>query len=116
MVILEYCELGSLQCYLEDHAVNEDMKLAFACQCSDGLAYLSGRGFIHRDIAARNVLLSSELKCKISDVSKHFCEREVLLILLFFPFFLSFFFSSSSFYFNSHTLSLLTVWNVARNK
>ena len=34
---------------------------------ADGLEYLSSRSFIHRDIAARNILLSSEHRAKIAD-------------------------------------------------
>ena len=38
-----------------------------AGDCAEGLAYLSSHNFIHRDIAARNVLLSSERRAKIAD-------------------------------------------------
>ena len=69
MVILEYCEHGSLKSFLEaSENLTELTRLSFAGDCAAGLAYLAGRGFIHRDIASRNVLLSSEKKCKISDV------------------------------------------------
>lgn len=70
MVILEYCEHGALKTYLEkNEGITEAIRMSFAGDCAAGLAYLSSRGFIHRDIASRNVLLSSEKKCKISDVS-----------------------------------------------
>ena len=47
--------------------VSEATKLVFAGDAADGLLYLSKRGFVHRDVAARNVLVSSELRAKISD-------------------------------------------------
>ena len=30
------------------------------------MEYLSKKGFIHRDIAARNILLTADTKCKVS--------------------------------------------------
>lgn len=32
-----------------------------------GMQYLSSLGYIHRDVAARNVLVNSALVCKIAD-------------------------------------------------
>ncbi len=69
MVILEYAELGDLLGYLKKHAatMTEKLRARFAAECADGLCYLHSRGFVHRDVAARNVLLSSGVQCKISD-------------------------------------------------
>ena len=69
MVVLEYCEHGSLKSYLQANDISEAMKFQIAGDCAEGLLYLTQRGFVHRDVAARNVLLSSELRGKISDVS-----------------------------------------------
>ncbi|MFH4978379.1 hypothetical protein AB6A40_005088 [Gnathostoma spinigerum] len=41
--------------------------LRFATEASDGMAYLHRQKCIHRDIAARNVLLSAKQEVKISD-------------------------------------------------
>ncbi len=43
------------------------MKLLMAGDCAEGLAYLAKRGVVHRDIAARNILVSSERRGKIAD-------------------------------------------------
>ena len=40
--------------------------LQFCKQVVDGLACLAGKSFVHRDIAARNILLDQELNCKVS--------------------------------------------------
>ena len=67
LVVLEYCEHGALNTYLETHDVAERDKHRLAADCAEGLAYLTLHGFIHRDVAARNILLSSERRCKIAD-------------------------------------------------
>ncbi|WKX88720.1 hypothetical protein Q1695_008385 [Nippostrongylus brasiliensis] len=41
--------------------------VSIAWQVSDGLTYLSSKNFIHRDVAARNVLLTKHLVAKVSD-------------------------------------------------
>jgi serine/threonine protein kinase len=41
--------------------------MSFAWQISSGLEYLTNLGHIHRDVAARNVLLDKNNVCKISD-------------------------------------------------
>ncbi|GMT11524.1 hypothetical protein PFISCL1PPCAC_2821, partial [Pristionchus fissidentatus] len=41
--------------------------LMFAVQISYGLEYLSQKGFVHRDVAARNVLVHGGNACKIGD-------------------------------------------------
>ena len=40
--------------------------LKFCRQVAEGLSYLAGKSFVHRDIAARNILLDKELNCKVS--------------------------------------------------
>ena len=39
--------------------------LKFCHQVAEGLSYLAGKSFVHRDIAARNILLDQELNCKV---------------------------------------------------
>ncbi|VDM13191.1 unnamed protein product [Wuchereria bancrofti] len=68
MIIMELCPEGSMLSYLRKNVpVNLDLKLRFATEASAGLAYLESRRCIHRDIAARNCLLSEQLEVKISD-------------------------------------------------
>ena len=40
--------------------------LKLCCQVAEGLSYLAGKSLVHRDIAARNILLDQELNCKVS--------------------------------------------------
>ena len=69
MVVIEFMEFGSLESYLEKHGatVTHPQRHAFIIDCVDGLVYLHANQFVHRDIAARNILLSSEKRCKIGD-------------------------------------------------
>ncbi|CAJ0604999.1 unnamed protein product [Cylicocyclus nassatus] len=53
--------------YNIDMIVTLKQLLMFAVQISYGLEYLSTRGFIHRDIAARNILVNGKNSCKIGD-------------------------------------------------
>ena len=66
-VVLEYCEYGALDGYLKKNDVPEATKILIAGDCAEGLMYLTERGFLHRDVAARNVLLNSEYRGKIAD-------------------------------------------------
>ncbi|EDQ85118.1 uncharacterized protein MONBRDRAFT_29610 [Monosiga brevicollis MX1] len=68
IMIMEYCEHGSLQSFLRDNDTAPQQRLQMALDAAMGLAYLAGRGVVHRDVAARNVLLSSELRGKIADL------------------------------------------------
>ena len=53
-----------------------NLLLGFCRQIAEGLAYLSDKAFVHRDIAARNVLLDKELNCKVNlpSVQPHVCS------------------------------------------
>ncbi|GMR51895.1 hypothetical protein PMAYCL1PPCAC_22090, partial [Pristionchus mayeri] len=84
MLILEYCPHGDLLQYMRkrrmymlehpaDQVVDTSMiisqkkQLMHAMQIAYGLEYLSSRGFVHRDIAARNILVDHNETCKIGD-------------------------------------------------
>jgi hypothetical protein len=68
---MEYCEHGSLKDYLlGGHVQSETARLAMATDCALGLAYFARRNFVHRDVAARNVLVTSLRQCKISGESR----------------------------------------------
>ena len=66
LVLLEYAEHGSLLDFVRTHELNHKQRLRILLDCTMGLEYLHQRGFIHRDVAARNVLLASDYTCKIS--------------------------------------------------
>ncbi|CAD5116194.1 DgyrCDS5110 [Dimorphilus gyrociliatus] len=73
LLVLEYCTFGDLKQYLVGHKVafesisEKGLLLRFACDIAAGLKALHEAKFIHRDIAIRNCLLSSDLTCKVGD-------------------------------------------------
>ena len=67
-LMLEYCELGDLLRYVRSGAATEGVgqrggfdaaQLDMARQVASGLAYLHGQLCVHRDVAARNVVVTA---------------------------------------------------------
>ena len=60
-MLMEYMDMGNLRNYLVEHGANisQEEKLSYCVDVAAGLAYLISKGIVHRDIAARNVLLTS---------------------------------------------------------
>lgn len=48
-------------------AFNSDDLTFMAYQIAKGMAYLAEKKFLHKDLAARNILLTENFACKISD-------------------------------------------------
>ncbi len=59
--------------------IDVKIKMMLAGDCAAGLGYLASRGFVHRDVAARNVLVSSDRRAKIADfgMSRETSEQSV---------------------------------------
>ncbi|GMR33801.1 hypothetical protein PMAYCL1PPCAC_03996, partial [Pristionchus mayeri] len=82
LLICEYCINGDLLKFMrkrrnfmlenpdetaENKIITVEKQLMFAIQIAYGLEYLASQGFIHRDIAARNILVDHQESCKIGD-------------------------------------------------
>lgn len=69
MILMEICPHGSLLSYLRKNKgkISLTERLRFCIESADGLAYLEKKQCLHRDIAARNCLLSLTDQIKISD-------------------------------------------------
>ncbi|XP_054984288.1 focal adhesion kinase 1 isoform X21 [Sorex araneus] len=68
-IIMELCTLGELRSFLQvrKHSLALASLILYAYQLSTALAYLESKRFVHRDIAARNVLVSSNDCVKLGD-------------------------------------------------
>uniref|UniRef100_A0AC35U544 Receptor protein-tyrosine kinase n=1 Tax=Rhabditophanes sp. KR3021 TaxID=114890 RepID=A0AC35U544_9BILA len=70
IIITEFMVNGSLINYLKLNSINTCSKVQLTQICldiSEGMQYLHKTGYIHRDLASRNILLDQFYRCKISD-------------------------------------------------
>lgn len=72
MLIVQFAEKGALNSMLKSakakgRTLAQGLRLRMSLDCAAGLAYLQSLGFVHRDVAARNVLVDSAYACKIAD-------------------------------------------------
>ena len=66
-VVLELCEHGALSEYLKSHQLSEPDRVQIIDDVANGLGFLAALGIVHRDVAARNVLLAAGMRAKVSD-------------------------------------------------
>ena len=66
---MELAKHGELRSYLQCHRDNLEVQtlVLFSYQLSTALSYLESKKFVHRDIAARNVLVSAHDCVKLAD-------------------------------------------------
>ncbi|CAF0942586.1 unnamed protein product [Adineta ricciae] len=69
LLIMELARLGELRGYLVANRADFDLiTLVLYCeQLASALAYLESKKFVHRDIAARNILVSNHESVKLAD-------------------------------------------------
>ncbi|XP_077283384.1 protein tyrosine kinase 2 Fak isoform X2 [Arctopsyche grandis] len=68
-IVMELATLGEMRAYLQQnsHRLELSSLLLYTYQLSTALSYLESKKFVHRDIAARNVLVSSSTCVKLAD-------------------------------------------------
>ncbi|XP_050427745.1 focal adhesion kinase 1 isoform X2 [Adelges cooleyi] len=68
-IVMELAKLGELRAYLQNNQAHLDLAtlIQYSYQLSTALSYLESKKFVHRDIAARNVLVSSHHCVKLAD-------------------------------------------------
>lgn len=67
MIIMEYFHKGDLKQYLRENMVPQSTLYKMIIDILTGMEYLSEKLYIHRDLATRNIFVSSQLECKIGD-------------------------------------------------
>ncbi|CAM9655338.1 unnamed protein product [Lampetra planeri] len=74
-IVMELCKYGELRSYLQSNCYTLDLGtlILYIYQLSTALSYLESKKIVHRDIAARNVLVSSADCVKLADfgLSRH---------------------------------------------
>lgn len=68
-IVMELAKFGQLRSYLQ---ANKDLievgsLLLYCCQLNSAMTYLESMKYVHRDIAARNILVVSHECIKLSD-------------------------------------------------
>ncbi|CAG8738597.1 17344_t:CDS:2, partial [Dentiscutata erythropus] len=73
---IEWSQYGNLRTYYKKHPLALDIqtKLKFALEICNALVFLNTVGFLHRDIKSENILITNELKAKITN----FCESRLV--------------------------------------
>jgi serine/threonine protein kinase len=71
MICMEFMQFGSLEHYLQRGDAKKDHSdldfIRMACDVCSAMHYLGQIGFIHRDLAVRNVLINQFFVCKVAD-------------------------------------------------
>ena len=70
-VITDLMKHGSLLAYLrgDGRSLKIPQLLNVGAQVAAGMAYLEEKNYVHQDLAARNILVSENLNCKVESVS-----------------------------------------------
>eukprot|EP00043_Microstomoeca_roanoka_P013002 m.126863 g.126863 ORF g.126863 m.126863 type:complete len:842 (-) comp15645_c1_seq3:1805-4330(-) len=70
-LVMEYCEHGSLDSYLRTTfqrlQLSVSSKIRMGMDILEGMCFISSKGAIHRDLACRNILVTLNFTCKITD-------------------------------------------------
>ena len=79
-IITEFMEHGSLLEYLrgDGQSLKLPQLIEMGVQVAAGMAYLEEKNCIHRELAARNILVAENLICKVADFSSaHVISKDV---------------------------------------
>ncbi|XP_033000825.1 inactive tyrosine-protein kinase 7 [Lacerta agilis] len=78
-MVLEYVDLGDLKQFLrisrtkdeklKPQPISTKQKVSFCCQVALGMEHMSNSRFVHKDLAARNCLVSAQRQVKVSSLS-----------------------------------------------
>lgn len=68
-IVMELARLGELRAFLQRHRdrITLPRQLLWSRQLASALCYIQQKGLVHRDVAARNVLVASRDCVKLAD-------------------------------------------------
>uniref|UniRef100_H2YTK6 non-specific protein-tyrosine kinase n=1 Tax=Ciona savignyi TaxID=51511 RepID=H2YTK6_CIOSA len=68
-IVMEFCKYGEMRSYLQTnkHSLDTTMLITYTYQLSQALCYLEQKKFVHRDVAARNILVAQPDCIKLGD-------------------------------------------------
>lgn len=68
-IVMELAKFGQLRSYLQTHKSQIELVslLLYCCQLNSAMTYLESAKYVHRDIAARNILVVNHECIKLSD-------------------------------------------------
>ena len=74
-IVLNFMKHGTLLEYLQQFGRTQTLRtlMSMAVQIADGMTYLQTQSIIHRDLAARSVLVGEDKICRITDFSESLC-------------------------------------------
>jgi serine/threonine protein kinase len=88
-IVTDYEQNECMKVFLETRSVDVDVLLNMCTDIAKGMCYLSKKGFVHRDLSARNILITENLSARISGLGKckrlegnHFVDRTLSLLVL----------------------------------
>ena len=67
LLVISFCEHGSLLNYLNQYRVSLASKLQLSRNIAAGMAHIAHCQMIHRDIAARNILITDKEVAQVAD-------------------------------------------------
>ncbi|RIB02559.1 kinase-like domain-containing protein [Gigaspora rosea] len=73
-MIIEWSQYGDLMTYYMNHKLDILIKLKFALEICSALVFLNAVNFLHRDIKSENILITNDLKAKITN----FCHSRLV--------------------------------------
>ena len=83
-MIFEHADRGDLKKHLDTHRKSNNLnsetevdsffQIRAAFEIANGMEYISSLNIVHKDLAARNILLDKSYNCKISDFG--LCKSE----------------------------------------
>ena len=83
LLVLEYCEYGTLESFIKSQDLSLAREYRAAADVADGMAYLATNKIVHRDLAACNVSVDSERRCKVmlSGLSRYIGDQSQIKLL-----------------------------------